>query len=302
MVARPLPPLAALRAFEAVARLGSFRDAAAELSVTPSAVSHQIKTLETWLGAPAFTRSVRAVALTPLGAALAKDCVRAFDDLAQALARARGAASDTRLRISALPLFTTVWLAPRLARFQAREPELAIEIDTTNRLVDFERDAVDIAIRNVYAPTPGLVARKLIDLTAAPICAPALAAKLKRPQDLAGATLIHISSRAGGWPDWLAYAGAPGLKPRGALSFDAIPPALEAAAQGRGVLLGLFPLVWDAPIAAGLVQPFDLAPISAGTYFLVHRREDRARRSVQAFVEWITAEMRVDKRRLARRR
>jgi DNA-binding transcriptional LysR family regulator len=263
-------------------------------------VSHQIRALEDWLGAAVFSRSVRVVVLTPVGAALAVDCTGAFDRLADAAARARASAHDTRLRISALPLFTAVWLTPRLAKFQAKHPDLALEIDTSNRLADFARDDVDVAIRNLFAPTPGLSARKLFDLTAAPLCAPELAERLKVPADLAEVTLIHISARKAGWPDWLAHVGLPDLKPRGGLPFDAIPPALEAAAQGRGVVLGLMPIVWDAPIAARLVQPFATPPISAGTYFLVHRREDAARHAVRAFADWMASEARADRRRARR--
>lgn len=292
-----LPPLGALRAFEAAARLGSFRDAAAELGVTPSAVSHQVRALEDWIGGAAFTRSVRAVELTPLGAAFAEECVAAFAQLSEAAARARAASQDTRLKISALPLFTAAWLTPRLAKFQAKRPDLTLEIDTSNRLADFNRDDVDVAIRNIYAPTPGLVARKLFDLTATPLCAPELASQLASPADLARVTLIHISARRAGWAEWLAHAGVAGLKPRGAVSFDTIPPALEAAAQGRGVVLGLAPIVWDSPSAQRLVQPFKTAPISAGTYFLVHRREDAARPAVRGFADWVIAEARADRRR-----
>ena len=300
-MSRPtLPPLATLRAFEAAARLASFRDAAAELGVSPSAVSHQVRALETWLGAAAFARSVRAVELTPLGATFAAEVAAAFARLAEAAARARAAAQDTRLRISALPLFTSAWLTPRLARFQAKHPDLALEIDTANRLADFARDDVDVAIRNLYAPTPGLAARKLFDLTATPLCAPEVASELRTPADLARSTPIHISARKAGWPDWLAHAGVANLKPRSALSFDTIPPALEAAAQGRGVILGLMPIVWQAPIARQLVQPFAIPPISAGTYFLVHRREDAARPAVRAFTEWVCAEARTDRRRSGR--
>lgn len=300
MTRPPLPPLSALRAFEAAARLGSFRDAAAELGVTPSAVSHQVKALEDWLGAAVFARSVRAVRLTELGAALARETGGAFDALAESAAQAKAAGADTRLRVSALPLFTNVWLVPRLARFAQAHPHVALEIETTNRVVDLHRDDVDVAIRNVFAPTTGLAARKLLDLHAVPLCAPALAATLKTPADLARATLIHISARRAGWDEWLAAAGVGDLKPAGNLSFDTIPSALEAATQGRGVLLGLAPLIWDAPGVAGLAPLFDLPPLSAGTYFIVHRRDDRARVVVRAFVDWVSAEMRADARRLSR--
>lgn len=295
-----LPPLSSLRAFEAAARLGSFRDAGAELGVTPSAISHQISILEQWVGAPLFTRLVRAVQLTEAGRRLSGDVGAAFERLEAALTRARSGARDARLKLSTLPLFTSVWLTPRLSRFHALHPELSIEIDTSNRLADFAMDDVDVAIRNIYAPTPGLSARKLLDLHAAPMCAPPLARTLRSPDDLAHVTLIHISARKAGWAEWLGAAGCKGLKPKANLSFDTIPAALEAAAQERGVLLGLMPLVWDSPAARELVTPFKGPILSAGSYFAVYRREDRDRVVVRAFVDWIVKEMRADLRRLQR--
>lgn len=294
-----MPPFAALRAFDAAARLGSFRDAAAEIGVTASAVSHQVKALEEWLGAPLFVRAVRAVRLTEEGRALARSVSSGFSVMQAALARAKSRARDTRLRVSALPLIANVWLAPRLAQFQSRFPDIAIDIDTSNRLADFESDTIDVAIRNIFAPTPGLSSRKLLDLQATPLCTPAVARTLSCPADLAKTALIHISARKAGWPEWLQAAGVKALKPKANFSFDTIPTALEAAANGRGVVLGLTPLVWDAPAAAALVAPFALS-ISAGTYFVVTRREDRHRPVVAAFVDWIVREMRLDARRLAR--
>jgi LysR family glycine cleavage system transcriptional activator len=190
-----MPPFAALRAFEAAARLGSFRDAAAEIGVTASAVSHQVKALEEWIGALLFERAIRAVRLTEEGRTLARDVASGFGTLQAGLARAKSRARDTRLRISALPLIANVWLAPRLAQFQSRFPDVAIEIDTANRLADFENDSVDVAIRNVFAPTPGLSSRKLLDLKAIPLCTPAIARTLADPADLAKAASF-TSARA----------------------------------------------------------------------------------------------------------
>lgn len=295
-----LPPLNALRAFEAAARLGSFREAALELGVTPSAISHQVRQLEAETGSVLFHRTVRAVHLTAAGALLAAETTAAFDRLTAGLARLRDEDAPARLRISALPLITNAWLAPRLDAFQARHPDLGLEIETSSRVVDLLEEDVDIAIRNVFKPDPRLKSYKLIDLHALPVCAPSLAARLKQPSDLSKETLIHISSRKAGWPEWLAKAGCPGLKPRSHLAFDAIPSALEAAAQGRGVMLGALPILWDAAGARDLVPAFTAPRISAGTYYLVHRKEDSARSSVAAFVQWIVTAMRDDRRRLER--
>jgi len=295
-----LPPLASLRAFEAAARLCSFREAARELGVTPSAISHQVRQLEAELGVVLFQRSVRAVRLTAAGEALARDASDAFVRLDASISRLRAQEGGGRLRISALPLITNAWLTPRLESFQSRYPDLSIEIETASRVADLHTEDVDIAIRNIYAPDPALKSYKLIDLHALPVCTPEVSGRIKAPADLSKETLIHISSRKAGWPEWLAAAGVAGLKPRAHLAFDAIPSALEAVAQGRGVMLGALPLLWEAPAARALVLPFDGPKLSAGTYYLVHRKEDAARPAVAAFAQWMTSVMREDKRRLER--
>ena len=157
-----------------------------------------------------------------------------------------------------------------------------------------------LAIRNTYSPDPRLKSHKLIDLHALPVCAPQIAARLLHPADLAKETLIHIRSRKTGWPDWLPAAGVPGMKPKSHLAYDAVPSALEAAAQGRGVTLCVLHLLREPPPARGLVLPFKGPPLSAGTYDLVHRKEDAARPAVAAFAQWMTAAMREDPRRIER--
>jgi LysR family transcriptional regulator, glycine cleavage system transcriptional activator len=297
MVHRHLP-LTALASFREAAARGSFRAAAAALGTTPSAVSHQIRQLEATLGSPLFTRGARSVALTPCGAVLAGHTARAFAALEAAVAEARAAGAETRLRVSALPLFTSAWLIPRLARFEAAHPGISIDIETTNRMADLERDNIDVAIRNVEVLTPGLAGRKLLDLRAVPLCAASLARQFDRPEALADATLIHISARPDGWSQWLGAAGLPALTPRRNLSFDTIPAALQAAARGHGVALGIAPLVWDA-MPPGLVVPFPPLAVSAGAYFAVYRRADRARAMVGAFIDWLVAEMNTYRTRAA---
>jgi DNA-binding transcriptional LysR family regulator len=293
-------PLSAIRAFEAAARHQSLRLGAEALAVTPSAVSHQIKTLEEWVGAPLFLRSGRDVRLTPLGHTLAAKLHDVFDDLGGALAAARQDATQTTLRVSALPLFTQAWLIPRLTGFEAAHPGIAIAIETTNRLADFARDPVDVAIRNSAKPGGDLTARKLLDLRAVPLCAPTVARRVKAPEDLVGATLIHLSVGPEGWPEWLARSGLAGLKPRSNLTVDTIPAAVEAAVRGHGVMLGIDPLVWDLAAVRMLVVPFRRRLQSAGSYYAVHRKEDRSRRAVRLFVGWLVKEMRNDSKRLQR--
>lgn len=297
------PAFSTLRAFAAAARHESVRQAADELGVTPSAVSHQIRILEDWIGAALFVRAPRQVRLTPLGRTLSRRVNAGFDAIARAVARARAGTRDASLRVSALPLFTSVWLIPRLERFhgvcEKAGVEIAIDIDTTSSLADFDGGGVDVAVRNVQRPAANLISRKLLDLNAVPLCAASVAQRLAGPDDLAAATLIHISARPEGWPRWLEACGLSHIRARRNLSFDTVPAALDAAAAGRGVILGLDPLVWDAPAAARLVIPFRTKRVSAGAYFVVYRTGDRSRRAVTLFANWLLGEMRADNRRLS---
>lgn len=297
------PAFAGLRAFQEAARARSFQEAARVLGLTPSAVSHRIRALEAELGGPLFVRQLRSVALTPLGAQLLRDIEPGFRSIATAVARARGAAENKRLKVSTLAFITNHWLIPRLAGFEACHPGIVIEIESANRLADFETDGVDVAIRNMAGPSAGLLARKLIDVRPEVLCAPALRDgphPIRAPAHLVAHTLIHIAPRQEAWTQWLAAAGCAGLAPKGEITFDNIPAALEAAAAGRGVALAWAPLVWDSPAADRLVPPF--APLGApgAAYFVVWKRADRARAPVRAFVDWICAEMAADRHRLAR--
>ncbi len=285
-----LPPLTALRAFHAAGTHGSFQEAARALSVTPSAVSHQIRGLEEWFGTPLFTRGARRIELTKAGRALLKESGLAFARIAVASKRLR-AAGGRKLRVSALPLITGAWLIPRLQDFEAKHPGITLEIETTNRIADLDRDGVDVAIRNLRAPTPGLVAKKLLDVTGVAVCSPKLAKTLASPRDLAQQTLIHISARADAWGAWLKAAGVGGLKGKRDLSFDTVPAALDAAARGHGVALGMHPLVWESPVAKDLVVPFALKVDSGSSYYVVHRKADGGRVEVKAFVDWLVKEM-----------
>jgi LysR family glycine cleavage system transcriptional activator len=302
MSSKPLPPLAALRAFAAAGRLQSIRDAANELRVTASAVSHHVRTMEDWVGAPLFVRSARQVRLTAIGRRLSDRLDGAFRDIGLALSEAHSRPGPAIIRVSALPLFTSVYLIPRLANFEAHYPGASIMIETGHRIVDFDRDAVDIAIRNVANSTPGLAAYKLMDLRGIPLCSPTLKPALASPPDLARATLIHIASRPNGWAHWLSAQGLNGLAGASNLTVDTLPAALDLAAHGRGVTLGLDPVIWDAPQMDRLVVPFASSAVSAGAYFVVHRRHDRANPAVQAFVRWIRSEVRADAARYARLR
>lgn len=291
MTKHALPPLTALRAFHAAGERLSFQEAARQLGVTPSAISHQVRTLEEWLETPLFERMARRIVLTPAGKRFHRTIAASLDGIAAAAAKLRGAERRTTLKISALPLITNVWLIPRLARFEAKHPNITFAVETENRVADFDREDIDIGIRNLRAPTPGLVARKLLDIRLVPLCARKLAATLQQPKDLAQHTLINVSARPDAWERWLKAAGAGGLKAKRELTFDTVPAALEAAARGHGVTLGMSPLVWESPAAAQLVVPFAVEVEADASYYVVHRKADRARPEIRAFVDWITKEM-----------
>jgi len=285
-------PLRSVQAFAEAARRGSFRDAARHLGVTPSAVSHHVRALEALVGAALFTRGVRQIALTPLGRRLADGVLGALDEIDRGLAEARAVQGPPMLRVTSLPMFTSVWLLPRLARFQAGHPDVEIRIESSSRLVDLATEPFDVAIRHVDAPTPGATSHKLLDLRATPLCAPEIGARLTSVDDLLCETLIHMGSARDGWRRWLDAAGRPDLDPAKSLTVDSAPAGLDAALHGRGLVLGLAPLVWHAPQAAGLVAPFAGPTPEAGAYFIAHRTEDRGDATVRAFVAWVRREMR----------
>ena len=303
MTRKDEPAAATLRAFVAAGRRESLRLAAEELGLTPSAISHQVRAMEEWVGTALFVRETRRVRLTPAGRILLEQLTAGFDAISAALAGARGQADDRSLRISALPLFTGVWLIPRLEQFSRYATrhgvEVTLAIDTSSDLADLDGQAADVAIRNVAVADARLVSRKLLDIGAVPLCTADLAGALSGPADLRGATLIHQSTRPDGWQRWLEAVGCAQLRPRANLTVDTVPAAIEAAAAGHGVMLGLDPLIWDSPALVRLVIPFRAPRISAGTFFVVHRRADRSRRAVQVFVAWLLAEMRADRRRLS---
>jgi LysR family transcriptional regulator, glycine cleavage system transcriptional activator len=296
---RRLPPMTALHAFNAVGLAGGFQGAARALSVTPSAISHQIRSLEEWLGRRLFTRAARQVHLTHEGRLLLGVVSRSFDQIRVECERIRGKPrKGITIRISALPLFTSVWLIPRLERFERQFPDVVLDIDTTNRLVDLTYENIDLAIRNTRKPTVGLSHRKLLGTYFTPLCTERLQQQLRAPEDLVRQTLIHISARPESWSEWLNSVGCTDLKPKRDLSFDSMPAALDAAVRGRGIILGMEPIVSEAPAVRHLVRPFPHRVSGESSYYLVFRKAGLARAKVRACVNWLLGEMSVYKKSL----
>ncbi|WP_119680076.1 transcriptional regulator GcvA [Indioceanicola profundi] len=282
-----LPPLNALRLFEAAGRHLSFKRAAEELHLTPSAVSHGIQSLEAWLGVPLFARGNRSLELTAAGAAYLPQVRAALELLTRATESVPGRRPCGRLSVSVPPSFGLLWLVPNLPRFAARHPDIAVSLDTSHRHVEFPRDGVDLAVRMGRGGWPGLSAVRLAPEYLVPLCAPSLAAGIRTAADLAGTTLLHVESVEEDWSRWSELTGAGLETGRGGLRFDTIHMALEAAARGLGVAMGRLPLA-GADLEAGRLAPVLGPPVRAETaYWLVAAPESLARPEVAAFRDWM---------------
>ena len=288
----PLPSLNGLRAFEAAARHMSFTRAAAELNVTQTAISHQIRRLEEQLGTKLFIRRNRALSLTREAREYLPSIRSAFEDLRQATARLRRPEREGVLTVSTTASLATKWLVSRVAAFQDAHPGIAVRISTSAHLVDFQREEVDVAVRYGRGHWPGLRAEWLMAERLFPVCSPALlAAKpLREPTDLADHTLLHTSVSREDWQLWLTAAGLPlSIAARRGLTFDQGFMAVQAAVEGLGVALGRTRLV-EADLAAGrLVAPFDIAlPQDAG-YYVVSPVATAESAKVALFRRWLIA-------------
>jgi LysR family glycine cleavage system transcriptional activator len=286
-----LPSLNGLRAFEAAARHLSFTRAAAELNVTQTAISHQIRRLEAQLGLRLFVRDKRSLRLTREAQDYLPAVRAAFDDLKLATERLRHPAGTQLLIVSTMASLAAKWLLPRLAAFQEANPGIEVRISASSHLVDFRREEVDLAIRYGRGRWPGLTAQWLMAEDIFPVCSPALlkgAKPLKRPQDLAQHTLIHGSLSREDWQLWLTAAGLPtALATRPGLTFDLSLMAIQAAIDGLGVALGRTPFV-EADIAAGrLVVPFEMRlPAEAG-YYVVAPDATADTPKIALFRDWL---------------
>jgi LysR family transcriptional regulator, glycine cleavage system transcriptional activator len=292
-MSRRLPPLSALRSFEAAARLLSFTKAAAELNVTQAAVSHQIKSLEEWLGLKLFRRAHRALYLTDAGQSYLPVVREAFAKLVEGTERLTSLDQAGPLTVSVLPSFAAKWLVPRLPRFRRVNPEIDVRIDAAVRLVDFAREQVDVAIRNGLGGWPGVHAEKLMSEDVVPVCSPALVngtPPLHRPGDLARHVLLHDDG-AITWQIWLQAAGVEGVDWRRGPLFNDSGMLVQAAVDGQGVALARTALA-EADLKAGrLVMPFDFKLPSSFAYYIVYPPQHGSRPKVQAFRAWLISEV-----------
>lgn len=287
-----LPPLPALEAFDAAARHMSFKAAAGELHLTPSAVSHRIRSLERHLGQALFRRLNREIRLTEAGQDYFATVRKAFDTLAQASQQiGRSGAAREELRVSMVPFFAAARVIPRLEGFLNAQPGLRLYVENSTRFADFARDAIDAAVRFGDGRWPGLAATRLTDLAVAPVCTPKLAMQMKRSSDIAGQTLIHVTSFADPWPQWFAAAGLGGLKPKREVWVDNLAQSIDAAEAGLGIALGVAPLVAAKLAAGSLVMPFAPLVQVPHAFWFVCRRAEANRPPLIALRDWLVAEM-----------
>lgn len=295
-----LPPLTAIRAFEAVARHLSFTKAGEELGMTQAAVSYQIRILEERVGAPLFLRRPRQIALSETGARLAPQVHQAFALMRDAFAETSDQVGNL-LSISTVVTFASQWLAQNLGLFQLAHPEIAVRLDSGNAMTDLLNDEIDIGIRSLTEPQGnGLVSHLLVKSDFTPLLSPTLAASIggiKRPEDLLKLPMLDAQDE---WVEqWFAAAGVPGYSPVGRPNFSLGVQSLlgTAAMAGQGVTM-LTPAFFREEIAAGrLMQPFDLLAPAYRGYYLVYAESRRNVPKIKAFREWMlaaTAYMRPD--------
>lgn len=298
-MARRLPPMNTLRAFEAAARYLSFTEAAAELNVTQAAVSHQIRTLEEALGVKLFRRLNRAIRLTEEGQEFVAEVRKALIHLATAMEKLAAPSAGGPLTVSVLPSFASKWLVPRLGRFGARHPEIDVRIEATSILTDFQRDDVDLVIRYGKGQYKGLTSTWLMTDNVFPVCSPALLdgpKPLRRPEDLRHHTLLHDDANVD-WAMWLFSAGVEGVDPRQGPYFTDSAMVIQAAAEGQGVALARGVLAAGDLAAGRLVKPFDFSIPTEYAYYVVCPEATADHPKIAAFRDWMLEEAGVEGKR-----
>lgn len=285
--------MAAVRAFEAAARQGSFTRAGEELGLTQAAVSYQIKLLEERVGTSLFRRSGRQMVLTNAGERLAASVSEAFERMRLAFAKLHGEV-DGVLTVSAVGAFATNWLAPRIGGFQLRHPDLAVRLSLTQRIIDFSQEDVDVALRAGRGPWPGVVAHRLLPMRFTPTSSPDLLRRfgpVTAPADLLRLPLLTPGDPW--WKTWFELAGveAPELATRPSIDLESQQIEGQAALAGQGVAM-LTPAMWGPELASGrLVQLFDLVGDQGESYWLVYPEARSNVPKIRAWRDWLLEEM-----------
>ncbi|WP_116474541.1 LysR substrate-binding domain-containing protein [Zobellella maritima] len=287
---KPMPPLRALVAFEAAVRHASFKQAAEELHLTPGAVSQQVQKLEHWLGYPLFVRQVRQLQVTERGMGYFSRIAPALEQISTASEACRERSSNS-VSLSLSQTLAAKWLGPRLGDFVSRHPDIEVHINASNHTVDFQREAVDLAIRHFDGRDPSLEVHEVFDDQVRLFCAPAYgdALALRHPDQLGQATLI-VATTYPFWNDWLTrFTGLDpeAIKRMPALYFDQTLLAIDAAKRGQGVVLSNHLLVQEELQRGELIEPFGLWLPLDKSYYLVHPRRHRLSRVANTLKDWL---------------
>jgi LysR family transcriptional regulator, glycine cleavage system transcriptional activator len=290
-MARRLPSLNALKAFEAAARSESFTDAATELFVTHAAISRHVRELEEYLGTDLFTRTGRGVELTDAGRQFGQRLTPLFDGLAESAREAAAVGAARTLKVSIEPSIASRWLIGRLGNFSKQHPDIELTIDPSSRLVDFHVDDFDLGIRYGRGSWEDVEAVRLSDVAIFPVCAPKLIANQLQlaPADLESFTLLH-ENRKQWWQDWLSFAGVNNTQGWRGITFQNH-LAIEAAEAGQGFALSDQILSTDSLVDGWLTRPFALDMKDHGSYWVVRKKGSKESAPARAFREWLMGEM-----------
>jgi len=295
---RQIPPLTALRAFEAAARLGSFRAASEELNITQSAVSHQIAGLEERLGAALFRRTARRVELTEAGALYYPFLRDAFDRISQGTELVLRAAKSDDLMVQVYVTVAVRWLVPRLHDFQATNPDIVVRFNTSHFHWHFDPSTDDLGmVCTSETDDPAFHYTFLAGARLVAVCSPALAQAgigLRQPADLVNHAQLQLFNKAEDWQAWLRAAGVPNLRGRTAPKFDSYLLALEAALDGQGVALAPHFLVAEDLQSGRLVAPFDVTCQQPGGWYLIGLKERAQEPRIQRFTQWLQEQVKAD--------
>ena len=290
-MARRLPSLNALRAFETAARHESFTAAAEELFVTHAAISRHVRDLEEWLGAELFLRTAYGLKLTEAGTRFGHRLTPIFDEMADATREVVAYGKVKTLTVTVEPAVASRWLVARLGRFSQAHPDIELTINPENRIVDMRADEADIGIRYGLGDWEDAEAVRLSGVEVFPVCAPKLIANRPdlQPADLMQFTLLH-EERKQWWVDWLAAAGVPEVAHMGGVTYQGH-LAIEAAEAGQGFALADNILATDAIEEGWLIRPFGIDMKDHGSYWLVRAKGSRESAPIRAFREWLVTEM-----------
>ena len=289
---RRLPPLKSIRAFEAAGRRGSFNEAAEELFVTPSAISHQVKTLEEYLGVSLFRRARRQVHLTIAGERYLESVSHALDEIDLATRRLLASSNAGALNVSVAPAFLTRWLVPRVREFQDRHPDIELRLSPNSGPIDFTWSDTDMAVYFGDGNWSGVEVHFLREVVLVPVCSPTFVEanrQMTKPEELCSHTLIDVSTHPEEWDEFLASFGVTRKKRVKRLSFSSTSLALGAAMENLGIALADRQLVAREVLYGRLVTPLDVSMDKHLGYYLVHQKGRRLTQEMQAFLDWMMA-------------